>query len=52
MTMPPHGTETFISKIPREATDAQLLAFCQSNGKSVYAIRLPKDPGNTGQNKG
>ncbi|GAX77450.1 hypothetical protein CEUSTIGMA_g4894.t1, partial [Chlamydomonas eustigma] len=52
MSMPPHGTEVFISKVPREATDAQLLAFCEQCGHKVHAIRLPKDPGNPGQNKG
>ncbi len=52
MNMPPHGTEVFVSKIPREATDSQMLAFCEKLGHKVHSIRLPKDPGNPGQNKG
>eukprot|EP00798_Chlamydomonas_sp_ICE-L_P000494 gene494-1900_t len=51
MSMPPHGTEVFVSKIPREATDAQVRSFCETAGE-VFDIRLTKDPGNPGQNKG
>ncbi|GLC63757.1 hypothetical protein PLESTF_000070800 [Pleodorina starrii] len=42
MSQPPHGTEVFISKVPREATDAQLRTFCEMAGE-VYAMRVPKD---------
>ncbi|GIL72885.1 hypothetical protein Vretimale_4552 [Volvox reticuliferus] len=42
MSQPPHGTEVFISKIPREASDSQLKAFCEMAGE-VYAMRVPKD---------
>ncbi|KAG1660347.1 hypothetical protein FOA52_014400 [Chlamydomonas sp. UWO 241] len=52
MSLPPHGTEVFISKIPREATDEQLTAFCESTGQKVHSIRLAKEPGNPEQNKG
>eukprot|EP00955_Chlamydomonas_euryale_P066794 359650-Chlamydomonas_euryale.AAC.1 len=52
MSLPPHGTEVFVSKIPREATDAQLLSFCESTGHKLHSVRLTKDPGNPGQNKG
>lgn len=50
LKMPPHGTEVFFSRLPREASDDQLREFCQQVGE-VYSIRIPKEPG-TGQNKG
>ncbi len=46
------SSQVFISKIPREATDAQLLSFCEQLGHKVHSTRLSKDPGNPGQNKG
>jgi hypothetical protein len=50
MAQPPHGTEVFISKIPREASDAQLRAFCEMAGE-VFSMRVPKDRENN-TNKG
>ncbi len=34
--------QVFVSKLPREASDAQLRAFCELAGE-VYALRIPKD---------
>ena len=49
-SMPPHGTEVFISKLPHEASDTQIKAFCEQCG-DVFATRIPKDR-NSNQNKG
>ena len=42
--------QVFISKIPRESTEAQLRTFCEQAGE-VFAVRLPRDPA-SGMNKG
>ncbi|KAL6765092.1 hypothetical protein V8C86DRAFT_2461168 [Haematococcus lacustris] len=52
MSLPPHGTELFISRLPRTATEAQVKAFCCSLGDEVFALRMPKEPGKTDTNKG
>ncbi|MEW5303581.1 MAG: hypothetical protein WDW36_006260 [Sanguina aurantia] len=49
MSLPPHGTEVFISRLPRDVTEAQVRVFCEKAGE-VHSLRVPRDP--EGMNKG
>ncbi|KAF5835914.1 hypothetical protein DUNSADRAFT_6672 [Dunaliella salina] len=51
LSQPPHGTEVFVSRIPREATDKQVRAFCETAG-DVFDVRMPRNPDSPSQNKG
>lgn len=43
--------QVYVTRLPREATDKQVLAFCETAG-DVYSVRLPKDPADPSRNKG
>jgi hypothetical protein len=47
----PLHSQVFVSRIPWEATDKQVRAFCEIAG-DVYKLRMPKNPDNPSQNKG
>ncbi|CAD7698386.1 unnamed protein product [Ostreobium quekettii] len=51
LSMPPHGTEVFVGGLAKSTTDAEIQEFCEQCGE-VFSLRVPKDPGIPGQNRG
>lgn len=41
--------QVFISRLPRDVTEAQVRVFCEKAGE-VHSLRVPRDP--EGMNKG